>query len=508
MKFPAVVSIFAFLIFALGGALFANESVLTNAQTLAPAENFPRCIVPGQEPAMHALNAMHRLHYPPVWLDYPHRDPAAGLCTLWDEWLSGACLWADTAGILVCDGKVTITQRLKNSFNHKIIDAEGYVATHQHEGIGHILGWPFPYWIGSPGAVGVHFSAEGTKSAVLTKGAPVATKAEGWTLVGAEDRGIGEVGWQLALSSARASATVALGVIDPRVSPFMQLRWSAKNLGAAQPSLEWETEEQPGFSAARRIPIPLPPGAEGTVAIEMLPLYRHPLWQGKITRLRLNFDNVASGAEVVVQALFSQYDTRHNINNFDYIRGAIDVFLWTGDLEFMRAAAAVTRGLNCILATQILVQGRRTVWCQQHDPLTLAPTSARNYEMPSQSSGESAGLVLFLMELPNPSPEVVTAVHAAAAWFEKTALQGVIFKPAPDGSGRRLQAAPGAPSLWPRYAEIGSDRPLFGDRDKTIHDDVNEISQERRNGYAWFGDGPKRALDHYRKWAQAHPRAR
>ena len=183
-------------------------------------------------------------------------------------------------------------------------------------------------------------------------------------------------------------------------------------------------------------------------------------------------------------------------------------FTFVSAADRARAAAAVTRGLNCILATQILVQGRRTVWCQQHDPLTLAPTSARNYEMPSQSSGESAGLVLFLMELPNPSPDIVNAVHAAAAWFEKTALQGVIFKPAPDGSGRRLQAAPGAPSLWPRYAEIGSDRPLFGDRDKTIHDDVNEISQERRNGYAWFGDGPKRALDHYRKWAQAHPRAR
>jgi hypothetical protein len=205
---------------------------------------------------------------------------------------------------------------------------------------------------------------------VLTKGAPVATKAEGWTLVGAEDRGIGEAGWQLALSSTRASATVALGVIDPRVSPFMQLRWSAKNLGAAQPSLDWETEEQPGFSAARRIPIPLPPGAEGTVAIEMLPLYRHPLWQGKITRLRLNFDNVASGAEVVVQALFSQYDTRHNINNFDYIRGAIDVFLWTGDLEFMRAELPRlrralrfaqtefrTRENNCVLTTWVGHEG-------------------------------------------------------------------------------------------------------------------------------------------------------
>jgi PelA/Pel-15E family pectate lyase len=183
-------------------------------------------------------------------------------------------------------------------------------------------------------------------------------------------------------------------------------------------------------------------------------------------------------------------------------------FTFVSAADRARAAAAVTRGLNCILTTQILVQGRRTVWCQQHDLLTLAPTSARNYEMPSQSSGESAGVAIFLMKLQNPSPAVVNAVHAAAAWFEKTALQGVIFKPAPDGSGRRLVAAPGSPPLWPRYAEIGSDRPLFGERDKTIHDDVNEISQERRNGYAWFGDGPKRALDDYRKWAQMHPRAR
>ena len=59
--------------------------------------------------------------------------------------------------------------------------------------------------------------------------------------------------------------------------------------------------------------------------------------------------------------------------------------------------------------------------------------------------------------------------------------------------------------LWPRYSEIGTDRPLFGDRDLTIHDDVNEISAERRNGYGWFTDGPKRTLDHYTTWAKAHP---
>ncbi len=38
--------------------------------------------------------------------------------------------------------------------------------------------------------------------------------------------------------------------------------------------------------------------------------------------------------------------------------------------------------------------------------------------------------------------------------------------------------------LWPRYDQIGTDKPIFGDRDKTIRDDVNEISRERRNGYS------------------------
>jgi PelA/Pel-15E family pectate lyase len=122
--------------------------------------------------------------------------------------------------------------------------------------------------------------------------------------------------------------------------------------------------------------------------------------------------------------------------------------------------------------------------------------------MPSQAAGESAGIMLFLMSLPQPSPAIVTAVHAAAAWFEKTAIKDVIFKPTPDGTGRHLIPTPGATPLWPRYSEIGSDRPLFGDRDKTIHDQIDEISKERRNGYAWFGDNPKRVLAHYAKWAK------
>ena len=57
-----------------------------------------------------------------------------------------------------------------------------------------------------------------------------------------------------------------------------------------------------------------------------------------------------------------------------------------------RARASLERGIACILAAQIVANERRTAWCQQHDPLTLKPASARNYEMPCAASSESAQL--------------------------------------------------------------------------------------------------------------------
>jgi PelA/Pel-15E family pectate lyase len=168
-----------------------------------------------------------------------------------------------------------------------------------------------------------------------------------------------------------------------------------------------------------------------------------------------------------------------------------------------RAAASLERGIACVLATQIVVDGRRTVWCQQHDPLTLQPVSGRNFEIPSQAGGESAELVMFLTEQPAPSPEIVAAVNAAAAWFEKTKIHDLAFKFDYE-DGRHLVPAPGNGPIWARYYEIGTDRPIFGDRDKSIHDNVNEISKERRNGYSWYNDTPKRMLEHYADWKKLH----
>jgi hypothetical protein len=176
-----------------------------------------------------------------------------------------------------------------------------------------------------------------------------------------------------------------------------------------------------------------------------------------------------------------------------------------------RAAAAAERGIALLLQLQIVENGKRTAWAQQYDALTLAPTSARNYEMASISSGESVSIVEFLMQLPRPTPAEIAAVHAAAAWFTATEIFGVRWgtgdfradRTNPDG--RRLVAAPGAGPIWSRYYQIGTDTPIFGDRDKTIHDDVNEISRERRNGYSWYNSEGVAMLADYKTWTANHP---
>ena len=169
------------------------------------------------------------------------------------------------------------------------------------------------------------------------------------------------------------------------------------------------------------------------------------------------------------------------------------------------AKQAVDRAVALIVRTQVVAGGQRTGWGQQHDALTLVPVGARNFEPASLSSSESAALLAFLMKVSAPPPEVVRTVHEGAAWLEARALRDVEWS-GPGPEGRQLRPKPGAGPIWARFYDIPTMRPIFGDRDRTIHDDANELSIERRNGYSWFGTAPARALDLYRSWATSHPR--
>jgi PelA/Pel-15E family pectate lyase len=183
-------------------------------------------------------------------------------------------------------------------------------------------------------------------------------------------------------------------------------------------------------------------------------------------------------------------------------------FAFVDESRRAQAAAAVEKGITCILRTQVKQAGRLTVWCAQHDEKTFEPAWARNFEPPSLSGSESVGLVKFLMGIDQPSPEIIAAIEGAMAWFESSKVTGVRTESFTGADGKRDRRAvtdPAAPPLWARFYELGTNRPLFLGRDKVFRYDFNEIEQERRGGYSYFTSSPADLLaKDYPRWRAKH----
>lgn len=182
-------------------------------------------------------------------------------------------------------------------------------------------------------------------------------------------------------------------------------------------------------------------------------------------------------------------------------------FAFVDSSRQQHAAAAIEKGLGVILETQIEVDGQLTAWCAQHDPETLEPVGARSYEPPSISGGESVGIVEYLTEIEDPGPEVIRAVEAAVDWFERVKLTDVrlleVEDPSlPEGEDVVVGFDPTNTSpLWARFYEIGTNHPMFLDRDGNVYDALSQIPYERRNGYSWLGSWPQELLEErYPTW--------
>lgn len=177
---------------------------------------------------------------------------------------------------------------------------------------------------------------------------------------------------------------------------------------------------------------------------------------------------------------------------------------WLDEERRTRAGAAVDRAVECIVKCQIVVDGVRKGWCQQHDAITYAPTSARTFELASVCPQDTTEIVQFLERLESPAPEVLAAIESAKAWLARTALKDtrVVRVPSAREDFMRHTAAfdtvvvreIGAPPIWARHYELETDRPIFAGRDGVKRYALADIERERRTGTAWYGGWPQSVL--------------
>lgn len=171
---------------------------------------------------------------------------------------------------------------------------------------------------------------------------------------------------------------------------------------------------------------------------------------------------------------------------------------------------AFEKGIDCILNCQIVENNVLTAWCQQHDHLNFEPRGARTFELASICNMESPEIVEFLMSIENPGERVISSINSAINWFEQSRISGISVATIRSGQAdykyhstnldKVVVEDPDAPSIWTRFYELGTHKPLFCNRDGKKVYSMAEVERERRTGYAWYTYAPQNVLDLYKDW--------
>lgn len=207
-------------------------------------------------------------------------------------------------------------------------------------------------------------------------------------------------------------------------------------------------------------------------------------------------DNAMSGIMEMLRAIVSAHPEYNFID--DNLRA--------------RISESFQKGIDCILKCQIVENGVKTAWCQQHDHIDLSPQDARTFEKASICNLESSELTKLLMEIDNPDKDIIEAIQSAVKWFKESEIHAIRVKWIESTQEKFIYHStkydkivvedPDAPRIWARFYELGTHRPIFCGRDGVVHYSMAEVDRDRRTGYGWYNYAPEEVYRIYKKWCQ------
>ena len=154
-----------------------------------------------------------------------------------------------------------------------------------------------------------------------------------------------------------------------------------------------------------------------------------------------------------------------------------------------KAATALARGIQCVLKTQVEQAGKKTVWCAQHDALTLQPAAARKLEPVTLSGLESAHLLYFLMSITNPPPEIIVSIESGLSWFDQAKITN-LTKAKREGKTVYEPSTNSTEIYWARFYNLTNSQPVFPGRDGIAYDSYAAMASSNKLGYDFFTTQP------------------
>jgi hypothetical protein len=285
-------------------------------------EKFPVFVVPGFEKEMEKMRQILFGHY---------RSDLSNQTAFNIQWVAPAAIW-------VALNDSPAESQARSSLRARLLSMrvmkDGYVSCHQHEGLGHSEGWPFPMYTQTGGA-GWMFSTEGMPYGAKFNVHPTES-LEGWNFHNARALDLDErSGLQLALEKAEAAMTSPPIDVPAPAATWVRLKF-IPGPASLKPFIQWTTKEQPDFSDERKVAFGVPEGIAAGLPVDVdVPIHTVTRGEGSITRLRIGFGNTEPG-EVAILRFFTSVDTRHNVNNANFVLAAATYFNWTGDMDFLR----------------------------------------------------------------------------------------------------------------------------------------------------------------------------